>query len=412
MKKTKVIENMAMLYLMSIAKMILPLLTLPYLTRVLSEESYGLVTYVKSCMSYMLLIVDFGFLLSSVKDIVNADGNKDKITAIAGNTFGAKLILAAVSGIVLAVMFFTIPVLRINPLFVLLSFVAVAITAFLADFVFRGIEKMQYITIIYVISKSISTALTFVLVRNDGDLLWIPVLDIISNLVSVVISMIVLKRLDIWPRMTSVRDCLLMLKESWVYFLSNAATTAFSALNTLIIGICLTDLKQVAYWGVCLNVVTAIQGLYAPICNSIYPHMIRIKSLKFIHKVLMIFMPVVILGCLVSFVLAEKVMFILGGEKYVPAALLFRWMIPILFFSFPAQMYGWPTLGAMGKEKLTTLSTIIASVTQVAGIGMLILMNQFTVINLAILRGATECLFMATRMFFVYGHRHIYDKVT
>lgn len=129
MKKTKVIENMAMLYLMSIAKMILPLLTLPYLTRVLSEESYGLVTYVKSCMSYMLLIVDFGFLLSSVKDIVNADGDKNKIAAIAGNTFGAKLILAAVSGIILAVMFFTIPVLRINPLFVLLSFVAVAITA-------------------------------------------------------------------------------------------------------------------------------------------------------------------------------------------------------------------------------------------------------------------------------------------
>ena len=402
MKRTKVVDNMVMLYLMSIAKLLLPLLTLPYLTRVLSEESYGLVTYVKSCMSYMLLIIDFGFLLSSVKDIVNADGDQERINAIAGNTFGAKMILAALAGIILVIMFLTIPLLRINPLFVVLSFIGVAITVFLADFVFRGIEKMQYITIIYVVSKTISTALTFVMVKEDGDLIWIPVLDIIANVVSVVLSMVVLKRLNIQPHITSLRDCCCMLKESFVYFLSGAATTAFSALNTLIIGIYLTDLKQIAYWGLCLNIITTIQQLYTPICNSIYPHMIKEKSLRFIHKIMAIFMPIVIAGCILSFAIAKEVMFILGGEKYIPATSLFRWMIPVLFFSFPAQIYGWPTLGAMGKEKQTTLSTIIASVSQIAGIVILILCQQFTVINLAILRGVTECLLMVARMLFVY----------
>ena len=70
--KSNVIKNTMMLYGMSIAKIVFPLLTLPYLTRVLSVESYGVVSYVKAVMQYMQLVVDFGFMLSGTKDIVNA----------------------------------------------------------------------------------------------------------------------------------------------------------------------------------------------------------------------------------------------------------------------------------------------------------------------------------------------------
>ena len=49
-----------MLYGMNIAKLVFPLLTLPYLTRVLSVQSYAAVAYTKSVMSYMQILVDFG----------------------------------------------------------------------------------------------------------------------------------------------------------------------------------------------------------------------------------------------------------------------------------------------------------------------------------------------------------------
>ena len=64
MKQKNVLKNIIMLYGMSIAKIVFPLLTLPYLTRVLSVESYGVVSYVKAVMQYMQLGVDFGFMLS------------------------------------------------------------------------------------------------------------------------------------------------------------------------------------------------------------------------------------------------------------------------------------------------------------------------------------------------------------
>lgn len=409
MLKSKVVGNTIMLYLMSVAKLIFPLLTLPYLTRVLSTDTYGFVSYVKSCMTYIQLIIDFGFILSSVKDIVNANGNKEKIGQIIGKTYISKAILVLVSAVVLIVMCLTINVLQLNLIFVLLSFVSVATTLFLADFFFRGIEKMQYITIAFLISKGFSVLFTFVFVRGDESVLWIPVLDIISNMISSVISMAIIKKMGISIRLAKLRECFEMIKDSFVYFLSSIATTAFSALNTILIGLYLSDLTQIAYWSLCLNIISAIQGLYSPICNSVYPHMIKEKSLRFIHKTLLLIMPVVACGCILCFVLAKTALFIVGGEEYVEAYSLFRWMIPILFFSFPAQLYGWPTLGAIGKTKETTTSTVVAAAAQIIGLIALGTTNQFTVVNLAILRFSTEALMMGVRMAMTYSNKKFFS---
>ena len=405
MHKSKVVNNTIMLYIMNIAKLIFPLLTLPYLTRVLTEDTYGMVSFVKSCMIYMQLIIDFGFIFSSVKDIVNAGDDKKKIGIITGNTIFAKFLLCIVSALILLVMCCVMPILKISILFTIMSFLGVATSIFVADFLFRGIEKMQFISLTYLITKTITTTCTFVFVKNDESILWIPVLDILAHMISFAIALGVVSKLKISIRLGAIKDCLLMIKDSFLYFLSSMATTAFSALNTLLIGIYITDLTQIAYWSLCLSIVATIQGLYAPICNSAYPHMIRERSLKFIHKVLLIFMPVVTIGCVACFFLAKTALFIVGGEKYIEAYTLFRWMIPILFFSFPAQIYGWPTLGAIGKVKATTTSTIIAAVAQVMGLIILILFNQLTLINMAILRFSTEALMMLIRMLITYRNK-------
>ncbi len=410
MAESKVLKNTVMLYIMNIAKMIFPLLTLPYLTRVLSEDMYGLVSYVKSCMTYIQLLIDFGFILSSVRDIVTANGNKEKIGYIVGNTFFSKLILSVISFIMLVIMCFSIKILQLNIAFVFLSFLAVATTVFLADFLFRGIEKMQYITSIYLISKGASVILTFLVIKGDGDLLWIPLLDIMSHIISIIISFIIIKKIGIKIRVSKIKDCFLMLKNSFVYFMSSVATTAFSALNTVLVGIYISDLAQIAHWSLCINIISSIQGLYAPICNSVYPHMIKEKSLAFIHKILKICMPIVTAGCIFSFFFAKTALMIVGGEKYISAYHLFRYMIPILFFSFPAQIYGWPTLGAIGREKIVTTSTIIAAVLHILGLIVLIWINKFTLIYLAVLKSGTEMVFMLVRMCFVYKNKSCFVK--
>lgn len=86
MKQTSgIAKNSAMLMAMNIAKMIFPLLTLPYLTRVLSTDCYGSVVYVKSVTAYLQLLVDFGFVLSATKEIVRVRHDKAAQEKIMGD---------------------------------------------------------------------------------------------------------------------------------------------------------------------------------------------------------------------------------------------------------------------------------------------------------------------------------------
>lgn len=404
-KENVVVKNTTMLYIMNIAKLILPLVTLPYLTRVLSKDCYGVVSYVKAVMQYMQIVVDFGFLLSATKDIVNARDDRTELAQVIGDTLLAKLFLVTGALFVLVVLIGVIPILRANALFTLLSFTVVALTCLLMDFLFRGLEQMQVITVRYVVMRLISTVLTFVFVKEDSDMLWIPALDILGSLVAIAMVFREMKKRDIRIRMTGLRSAWRKLKESAVYFLSSMASTTFTALNTLLIGLFI-DVQQIAEWSVCMQMVSAVQAMYTPVTDGIYPHMVKTRDWHLIRRVAKIFMPLIAAGCVFTFFAAEYALLLVGGEKYVTAVPLLRAFIPLLFVSFPAMLFGWPALGAIGKEKETTKTTLITATVQILGLLLLLLCSKFTVINLALLRGSTDLLMFALR----YGYCRKYRR--
>lgn len=257
------VRNTTMLYVMNIVKMILPLFTLPYLTRVLSVDCYGVVAYVKSCITYMQLTVDFGFLLSSTKEIVKARNDPTRIGQVVGDTLAAKMLLSAAPWAVLLGMTAAIPLLRANMAYTLLSFAVVFLSSFLVDFLFRGLEQMQVHPAFRGDEADFHGA-DFCLCARRRGYLWIPILDVLGSLAAVALVWMRVRRLGIPLRFSGMRGALKMLKSSAVYFVSDMATTALGALNTLLIGIFI-DSADVAYWSVCMQIVTAVQSLYTPV---------------------------------------------------------------------------------------------------------------------------------------------------
>ena len=156
--------------------------------------------------------------------------------------------------------------------------------------------------------------------------------------------------------------------------------------------------SDVAYWGLSLQLIGAVQTLYNPITDGIYPEMLRTKSLSFIRNVLKIIMPLIAAGCIFSFVAADLILRTIGGEKYMFASATFRCLVPVLLFSFPAMTLGWPTLGAIGKAKEVTFTTILTAAVQVVGLALLGLMNVFSLVSIALLRSGTECLLFISRL--------------
>lgn len=393
----KIVKNTAMLYILNIAKIFFPIIVLPYLTRVLSVEMFGLVAYVKAVMQYMQMIVDFGFYLSGTRDIATiGNNNREKLNHEISNIFIARLLLGFCSFGIVVVLCLSITLLKTNILFTFLSYLSVFLTVFLMDFYFQGIERMEIITIRFIVMKSISTILTFMFVQGDYDVIWIPVLDILGTIIAIILVWIQLHKMNICLKPQGISYALKKIKEAAPYFISNISTTAYGALNTLLIGSFLNTVS-VAYWSLCMQLIGGIQSFYTPVTSGIYPHMMRTKDRGLIQKTIKIFIPLITIGCLVSFFSAKYVLLFVGGSKYVHAESLFRLLIPILFFSFPVMLYGWPVLGAIGKQKEIMMTTIISGLVQVVFLIFLLIFGNFNLVTIAIARDFTEALLFFLR---------------
>lgn len=396
-QKKAVTNNVTMLYIMNITQLVLPLVTLPYLARVLTLGTYGVVSYTKNVMIYVNLLIEFGYLLSGTKEVVDARGDSDKLGRVIGRTTQAKLFISLISFIVLLGMILSIKMLRMHPIFTILMAVPQFLSIFLFDYFFRGIEKMQIITIRFLIMRGIATVLTFFVVKNSQDMIYIPLLDILGGSVAVIWVFYELRKMGIHIQWVPFREVIESLKVSLTYFMSNIATTAFGAFNTIIVGMVL-NAHQVAYWTMLMSLVVGVQGLYSPISDGIYPQMIKTRSLRLFRNILLIFTPVLIAGCLFTYFAAPIIVAIIGGHKYIPMYPLLKQAVPLLFVSFYSILCGWPLLGSINKIRETTMTTIVAASSQVIGVLLLLVTHTFSLYSLVWLRILSESIMLMMRL--------------
>lgn len=409
MKKDQLLKNTTSLMIFNITKMLFPIVTLPYLTRILSTEAYGTVAYVKTIMTYMQIFVDFGFMLSATKNIVKVKDDSKKMSRTIGDTLIARIVLGVIGGVIVVCMAVYLPILKKNILYTLLSYIVVFQSIFLMDFVFRGLETMYVITIRFVVMKTLSTVLTFVFVKNESNMLLIPIFDILSSFLAIILVIKEMRRMKIKIMFSNFSNSIHMIKESFVFFLSNVASTSFNALSTLIIGVQISA-SDVAYWSVCMQIIGSLQACYSPISDGIYPEMVRSKNINLMKKVLKVLIPVALVGCIVCFLCADFGMEIIGGKEYVVAAPIFRLLIPCIFFGFLAMMFGWPTLGVIDKTKETTFTTIASVLIHILLLVWLIIENKFTLVNIAIVRSIADFMLFFMRYMLYLKFRTLFSN--
>ena len=226
------------------------------------------------------------------------------------------------------------------------------------------------------------------------------ILHSLSSVIAIFFVEYKLRKFSIKIKVTNIVDVWHTLRDSFVYFISNMATTAFGALNTMLIGVYIPDAREIAYWSVAMTLISGAQALYNPITGGIYPQMVKNPSVKILKNVFSIFMPMVVLGCVFTYFFADKIIYIINGPNYERAAFLLKTLIPVLIFSFPAMLIGWPTLGAIDKAESVTKTTIFTSIFQVVGLFILLKVGIFTLFYIAILRGLTEAVLLFSRCYY------------
>lgn len=188
MKNRTVLINTVMQYGFVAARYIFPLLTLPFLARVLGSDAYGVRAYIVSLMLFVQTIADFGFNLAGTKRIVNVRDSPDECGRVLTSILLAKLLFLAILSVFIIVFSLNVAITKGHLDCIVIGLVGVFWASMIPDFIFMGFEKMSIITIRYVVCKSISTALILMFVRNPSHLLLPFVFDTLSSFVSAVLS--------------------------------------------------------------------------------------------------------------------------------------------------------------------------------------------------------------------------------
>lgn len=403
MKHNTFYKNTLWQYGLQILKYLFPLLLIPYLTRILGTEGYAVYAYVLSFMGVVQTIADFGFTLSGTKKVVDLRGDTAALSRLVGAITVARLMLLC--GLFFCVMVVTrfIPIMAENTVYVIWAFFATAGRTVLPDFIFQGNERMGPLTTRYFASKGVQVALTILLVRGPGDLILVAVADVLSEIVDIAWSYRAQKRMfGVGIARPTFKESFEELRISAIYCVSNVSSSLFSGFTTVIIGLAITSKTDIAFWSLTLTTVNAVQSLYTPIANSLYPHMIKNRDFGFARKLALVALPVLVLGIVAYCALSKPIMLVLGGPEYVGGAHV-MWMIsPIFIFSFYGILIGWPVLGAMGHVKELTVSTLFTGIVNVVSLLALYLAGLITLDVICVARWGCDALLLLVRVFMLW----------
>lgn len=403
-KLTQVKKNTFWLAIFQLAKMIFPFLILPILTRRLSVETYGNLTFIKTVMNFLQIFLDFGFMLSATKEIAKIKNDTNKIQQIMADTLLARLILGGIGFLLIIILSFFFPILSHNFLFTITSYLTVFLSIFLFDFLFRGLEIIHVMTIRFIIMKTISFLLTIFFVRQDHQIILIPLFDILSSVIAIILVAFELQKRNFRLIRPKLKSSIYSLKISLVYFLSDVSATAFNAISTIIIGLVFSS-TEVALFGVSIQIIGAIQALLGQLSSGIYPIMVRQKSRKFIQQIFQKTIPLVFLFTGLIIILLPLALQVLAGDKYAAAHPIIQILAITIFFSFINTLLGWPTLGVINQQNKVTLSTIISTVFNLVSLILLYLSSNLNLYSVAITRVITEIILFCIRLYYYKKYR-------
>ncbi len=407
--KGVLLKNTFMLYILQFSTYLIALLVAPYQTRVLGTEIFGGVLEASAAIIvYFQLIIDFGFLLSATEEVSRERQNKEKLSRIMTSVTWCKFLLAAVSFVVLFILCQTIPAWKQKEVFLYLTFAATFLNSMMPDYLYRGLESMTAITIRTVIIKVFFAAAMLIFLRRPDQVWIIPLLNIIGNGIAMIVAYIhVNKQFGIKFAAVKVKEVFGEMWRSSTFFFSRIATTAYTALNTIILDIITQSGAQTGYYTSANKLITAGKNGLSPIADSMYPYMAKNKDFKLVKKVLLVFEPVIFLFCAVVFIFAEPLCGWFFGADFAQAGLVLRAMLPVGVIVLPSYILGFPTLTAMGISKHANYSTIVGSVFHIAVLSILFFTGNLGMISLAASVSVTEAVILLYRIIVIIKNKHL-----
>lgn len=355
--KKRLLSNFFSLSVLQGANYILPLITLPYLVRVLGVEYFGLLAFATATVMYFQILTDYGFNLTATREISIHRDNKEKVIEIFSSVMTIKIILMFVSFFLLSILVFSFEKFSKDALVYFLTFGTVVGQVLFPVWFFQGMERMKYITYLNILSKVIFTIAIFVFVQEQSDFYLVPLLTSIGFLVAGIWSLyLVKKEFGVGFEVQTIDTIKHHLVEGWDIFVSRVFGSMYRSSNIIILGL-LTNNTIVGYYSIAEKVVKTLQTLQDVVGNTLFPYLskkfsITNKSFFDLNKRFFKFIFLIYFSLsLITMFSSEYIIYILMGEFNEIAILNLQIMSFVILVGGFNYYYGILGLVSMNYKK-------------------------------------------------------------
>ena len=325
-------KDTLILFGVQISGYVLPLITLPYLTRVLGPANFGLTALGTAVVLYFVVVTDWGFSVVATRQVAVAQNDREQVSKIYSTIMACKMLLMVSCFVAMILLVAAVPKMRAFWALYFVSFLQVVGSCFSPNWLLQGLQRMRYIAYSDYGAKIISVILIFALVRRSSDYMIVAALQSGGFLVSAMFGLIIvfwkLRMRLVWPVLVDMREALIA---GWPVFLSIASLTAMSSTNTVIVG-AMASSTEVGFLSAAQRLIIATRSLTNPIASSVYPHISKLavqspsEALRFFRKLLVWTSAPFFLITLGMLFFAPFAVFIWYGPKYAETGILLRLM--------------------------------------------------------------------------------------
>lgn len=359
--------NFIMNVLLTAASFIFPLITFPYVSRILLPVGTGKVAFVTSIIAYFSMAAMLGIPTYGIRICAQNRDNKKRLSATVHEIFFINLIMTILVYGVLSICLLFVPTFRQERLLYLILSSTMLFNLIGMEWLYKALEEYKYITIRSIIFKFISVFLILILVHAQADYRIYAAITIFANTGSNILNFINAKKY-ISFKYCGPYNYRQHIKPIFTFFSLSVAATVYTNMDTILLGFIQGD-AAVGYYNSALKIkniliafITSLSSVLLP-RSSYYAEKKLLNEFTALSKKAIRFVMVTSLPLCIFFILiAKESIIFLSGEAFIPAIRPTQILMPTIILIGLTNIIGIQYLVPLGKEKFVLYSTIVGAI--------------------------------------------------
>jgi polysaccharide transporter, PST family len=367
--RSAIFHNALALYAIQGASFLLPLVTLPYLARVLGPEGWGVVMFAQAFSIWLALLLNYGFGFSGTRAVARHRDEPGRLAAIVTGVQGAKVLLLVLSTLLALLAWRFVPIFRSSPEYLFWAWGAAMLQGFSPVWFFQGIERLRAPAALDVFAKLLATVGIFVVVRAPEHGWMVLALRAGAEMISTGVLTAWLYRAV--PRLRfSLSLAREMLRDGWSLFVFVGAASVYTSANAFLLGL-LAPAREVSFFGAGERIVRAASLLLGPLSQALYPRVSNLvahdreRASVLIRRSLLPFVGLGVAMGVALIVLAPLITRVVFGPEYAPVASVIRVLAIVPMLLGVGTVLGLQWALPMGMDRIYTRFVLFAGVLNV-----------------------------------------------